>query len=207
MRKILTLLSAATLLATPALAEARGFDSNFSTEITGPIKLEVVVSEDLAHRANNLPKKLTNRGSRSRLNGAFANNGHFGDRAITFLIEDLEEELTRDFAKRGITLSDSAPTLLRVTIDKVKPNRPTVNQLANDNSLSFRSFGIGGADVSAEITSASGETLGQADFDYYSSFLDGPLEGRSSWFDASRAFSRFSKSLSKKLVRVGAASS
>jgi len=83
MRKYITLLPAAALLVTPAFAQARGFDADFSKAVTGPFKLEVVVSEDLAHRAN-------------------------------------------------------------------KNNRPTFNQLSQDIGLSFKSFGIGGADVSAE---------------------------------------------------------
>ena len=149
MRKFLTLISAAALLSTPAIAQARGFDSNFSQNVAGPYKLEVVVSEDLAHRANNLPEKLSDRASGRRLNASFANNGNYGDKEIEFLLEDMEKEITRDFAKRGLTLSDTAPTLLRVTINKVRPNRPTHNQLSEDIGLSFSSFGIGGADVSA----------------------------------------------------------
>jgi len=47
MRKFLTLISAAALLSTPAIAQARGFDSNFSQNVAGPYKLEIVVSEDL----------------------------------------------------------------------------------------------------------------------------------------------------------------
>jgi len=93
MRKILTLFSAVALLAVPATAQARGLDFDISQPIAGPIKLEIVVSEDLAHRANNLPKKLSDRRSGSRISGSFSNNGHYGDREIEFLLEDLEEEL------------------------------------------------------------------------------------------------------------------
>jgi len=208
MRNILTLLSAAALLSVPVSAQARGFESNFAQTITGPIKLEVIVSEDLAHRANNLPKNRSFRSSGSRINGsAFANNGKYGDKEIVFLLNDLTEELERDFAKRDIVISDTAPTILKVTIERVKPNRPTINQLSQDSTLSFNSFGIGGAEVTAEISSANGESLGRAEFDYFSSFLDGPITGRSSWFDTSRAFSRFSKRLSKKLSSAGASSS
>ena len=207
MRNILTLLSAAALLAVPTAAQARGLNSNFSQAVTGPIKLEIVVSEDLAHRANNLPKDLSQRGSRSRLSASFSGNGHYGDREIDFLLSDLEDELLRDFDKRGIALSDTAPTVLRVTIEAVKPNRPTLNQLKQDTALSFTSFGIGGAELSADITSASGEVLGHAEYDYYSSFNDFPLQGRSTWSDATRAFASFSKQYTKKLARAGAAAS
>ncbi len=203
MRKFLTLVATTAVLATPAFAQARGFDSDFSQAVTGPFKLEVVVSEDLAYRANNLPKKLSDRGSGSRLNAAFSNNGKYGDRAIDELLEDMQDEIVRDFAKKGLTLSESAPTLLRITIIDAKPNRPTFNQLSQEPSLSFQSFGIGGADVSAEVISAGGAVLGTAKYDYYSNFNDRDVQFSGIWTDADRAFSRFSKKLSKKLAKMG----
>ena len=202
MRKFLTLVATTAVLATPAFAQARGFDSDFSQAVTGPFKLEVVVSEDLAYRANNLPKKLSDRGSGSRLNAAFSNNGKYGDRAIDELLEDMQDEIVRDFAKKGLTLSESAPTLLRITIIDAKPNRPTFNQLSQEPSLSFQSFGIGGADVSAEVISAGGAVLGTAKYDYYSNFNDRDVQFSGIWTDADRAFSRFSKKLSKKLAKM-----
>lgn len=204
MRLILTLFTTAALLATPAFAHARGFDSNLPASVTGPIKLEIVVSDDLAHRANNLPSKSSDRRSR-RLGSSFANNGHYGDREIEFLIENMSDEILGDFAKRGITLSDTAATTLRVTIVDAKPNRPTFNQLSEDPSLSYQSFGAGGTEVTAEIISASGEVIGEADYDYYASLNDFPIGQAGTWSDAQRAFSRFSKTLSKKLAAAGAA--
>lgn len=204
MRKFLTLISAAAILATPAFAQARGYDSDFSQAVTGPFKLEVVVSEDLAHRANNLPKKLSDRGSSSRLNSPFSNNGKYGDRAIEDLLEEMQDEIRDDFSKRGLTLSNSAPTLLRITIVDAKPNRPTFNQLSRDASLSFKSFGIGGAEIMAEFVSAGGTVIGTAEYDYYSSFNDRPaIQHSAVWMDADRAMSRFSKKLSKELVKMG----
>lgn len=208
MRKFLTLISAAAILATPAFAQARGFDSNFSQAVTGPIKLEIVVSEDLAHRANNLPEKLSDRGSGNRLNSGFSNNGKYGDRAIERLLEEMNDELVADFAKRGLTLSDTAPTLLRVTIDRVKPNRPTFNQLSDDPSLSYESFSIGGADITAEFIQAGGQVIGTAEYDYYSSFQDGDfIQFAGTWTDADRAISRFSERLTKKLAKMDRAGS
>ena len=203
MRKLLTLISTAAILTTPAFAQARGFDADFSQAVTGPFKLEVIVSDDLAHRANNLPKKLSDRGTSSRLNSAYASNGKYGDRAIEDLLEEMHEEITGDFAKRGLVLSESAPTLLRITIVKAKPNRPTFNQLGEDPSLSFKSYGIGGAEVSAEFITAGGDVVGTAEYDYYSSFGDRPhLSASGVWTDADRAMSRFSKKLSKKLAKM-----
>lgn len=208
MRKFLTLISAAALLATPAFAHARGFDSDFSQTITGPFKLEVVVSEDLAHRANNFPKKRSDRGSsRGRLPSPFSGNGKYGDREIEHLLKDMQEEFARDFAKRDLVLSDTAPILLRVTIDDVKPNRPTFNQLSKDSRLSFQSKSIGGADVFVEIISAGGNVIGTAKYDYYSSFNDGSIIGSGIWTDTERAFSNFSNRLSKKLAAMSTDSS
>jgi len=202
MRKFLLVLTSTALLATPALAEARGFKSDLPSTISGPIKLEIIVSDDLAHRANNLPKKLSDRGTGSRLNAAFSNNGYYGDREITYLLEEMEEELVQDFGRRGLTLSETAPTVLKVTIETVKPNRPTIKQLSKDTSLSFQSFGIGGAEISAEFLSASGESLGQASYDYFSNLNDRPFRQAGTWADANRAFSRFSNRLTKELATL-----
>lgn len=207
MRKFLIFLSATAVLTAPAFAHARGFDSDFSAAIKGPFKLEVVVSEDLAHRANNLPKKLSDRGGSTRLQSGFANNGRFGDREIEYLLEDMREEITEDFAKRGLILSESAPNLLRVTINEVKPNRPTFNQLREEPNLSFQSIAIGGADVSAEIVDGQGTVIGTAEYDYFSNFNDRPLRGTGVWTDAYRAFSRFSKQLTKTLSKTSTGSS
>ena len=207
MRIILSLLSAGALLATPAISQARGFESDFSQAVTGPFKLEIIVSEDLAHRANNLPKKMSDRGSSSRLNSSFSNNGRYGDKEIEYLLTKIEDEVREDFAHRGIALSDTAPTLLRITIEEVKPNRPTFNQLKRDVSLSYESFGIGGAEISADLIAAGGDVLGQAEYDYFSSLNDHPFRSQSTWTDTRRAFSRFSKKLTKKLASAGAASS
>ena len=122
MRRILSLLTAAALVTFPATTMAQGLKSKLPKTLTGPIKLEIVVSEDLAHRANNLPKRVSQRGSQTRLNGSFTSNGKYGDGSITYLLNDLKEELVDDFAKRNIVLSDTAPTILKVTIEKVKPN-------------------------------------------------------------------------------------
>ena len=206
MRRILRLFSAAALLlALPTAAQAQGLKTDFSETIKGPVKLEIIVSEDLAHRANNLPKRQSQRISRTRLNGSFSNNGKYGDKAITFLLNDLKEELVEDFEKRNIVISDKAETILKVTIEKVKPNRSTYNQLKEDSNLSVRSYSIGGAEVSVDISTINGKNLGHTYYDYYSSFGDRPIQGRKSWLDASDAFHSFSKQFSKKLAKAGAA--
>jgi len=206
MRKILTFLTATALLATPAFAQARGFDSEFTQAITGPIKFEVVVSEDLAHRANNLPKKLSDRGTGSGQNSVFFNNGFYGDRDIEYLVEKMTKELECDFEKYDVAVSDTSTTVLRVTIEDAKPNRPTINQLKHEANLSFRSFSLGGAGITAELRSGTGELIGQAEYDYFSLFNDDPNQGVAVWYDARQAFSKFSKKMVKTIAKNGPAS-
>ena len=204
MHKLIPALALATVLSLPALAQARGFDSDLASTITGPIKVEVLVSDDLAHRAENLPEKLSDRGSSRRLNAAFANNGKYGQKAIDHLVEEMTEELAEDFDKYGIATSDDAPTLLRVTLEMAKPNRPTFNQLSEDASLSFQSFSIGGAEITAEVIGASGENLGTMEYDYYSTLNENGFHPVGIWQDADRSISRFSKKATKKLAALGA---
>ena len=207
MRILTPILATALAVSLPTLAGAVGFESDLATTITGPIKVEVVVSEDLAHRAENLPKKLSDRGSGSRLNSPFSNNGKYGQRDVDRRVEELKEELADDFAKYGVQTSDTAPTLFRVTLEMVKPNRPTFNQLSQDSSLSFKSFGIGGAEISAELISAGGESLGTMDYDYYSTLNEYGFRPTGIWMDADRSISRFSKKATKKLAAMGAGGS
>jgi len=204
MRKILSLVSAAALIALPSTALAHGSKSDISDNIKGPIKVEITVSEDLAHRANNLPKKRSDRSSRPRKTGAFANYGKYGDDAIAYLLHDLKAELIDDFVKRDISFSETPATIIKVTIEKAKPNRPTANQLKHDGKLFFKSLSTGGAEVSVEVLSNTGEKLGHAHYDYYGSFGDTAINVRNSWYDASEAFHYFSKEFSKKLVKAGA---
>ena len=204
MKRLTPILVLGASLSFSSLANATGFDSDLATTITGPIKVEVVVSEDLAHRAEHLPKKLSDRGSSRRLNAAFANNGKFGQRDIDRLVEEMNEELVEDFEKYGITISDDAPTVLRVTLEKVKPNRPTFKQLSEDTSLSFQSFSIGGAEITAEVIGAGDENLGTMEYDYYSNFNDIGSRGLTTWYDTNRTISRFSKRAAKKLAALGA---
>jgi len=51
---------------TPAFAKSRGLETTITAPLTTPIKVEVIIGEDLAHRAENLPKKRRDRGQSTR---------------------------------------------------------------------------------------------------------------------------------------------
>ena len=101
MRTVLasSLLALSLTLAAPAIATSYGFDTTVTAPLTSAVKIEVVVSEDMAHRANNLPEKLSDRSSARGLRSGFAGNGFYGDRDIERLTERLEFKLEQKFAK------------------------------------------------------------------------------------------------------------
>jgi len=186
-------------VAAPALAKSYGFDTTVTAPVSSAVKIEVIVSEDMAHRANNLPKKLSDRSNARTLRSGFSGNGFYGDRDIERLTERLESKLEKKFAQKGIEVSDTALTVLRITIEDAKPNRPTFNQLSKEPSLSFHSFGNGGAELQAELIAAGGESLGTMSYRYYENDIrDAKFGG--TWGDAHRAFGRFASKAAKTLA-------
>ena len=203
MRRFNLLLSATALMAMPMAASANGFESTIETPVTAPVKIEVSLSDDLAHRANNLPEKLRDRGNGSvrSLRAGFTANGYYGDKALENLVEEIEEELTEDLTDRGITVSDEAQTVLRVTLEDVRNNRPTFEQLARQPSLSMQSFALGGAELTGELIDASGESLGTVEYEWFDRAFNDIAFAQASgvWTDANRAISRFSKRTAKAM--------
>jgi len=153
----------------------------------------------MAHRANNLPEKLSDRGNARSLRAGFAGNGFYGDRDIERLTERLESKLEKKFAKKGIEVSDTASTVLRITIEDAKPNRPTFNQLSKQPGLSFQSFANGGAELEAELIAAGGQSLGTMSYRYYENDIRYAQNG-GTWHDAHRAFSSFASKAAKTLA-------
>ena len=200
---LLALLILMTLLiilasASPAFAKFRGFDSTVDTALKTSVKIEVAISDDLAYRANHLPKKLRDRGTSGRLNSAFARNGHYGEREIKRLSEQLHKRLTKTFIREGFSVADNAPTILRVTISRAIPNRPTFNQLSKDPGLSYQSIGLGGATLEGQLIDAGGQSLGDLNYKWYETDIRDAQYG-GTWSDAHRAFSRYAAKVTKTL--------
>lgn len=193
-------LAATGLMALSAPAFANGYESTLTTAVTTPVKVDIQLSEDLAYRANNLPKKLADRGGVARLNSGFSNNGYYGDKALNDLKKRLERRLNERFERSGITVSETAPVTLKVVIENAKPNRPTFNQLSKEPSLSYQSFGLGGAKISSQLIDASGKSLGEANYAWFENFIQDAQFG-GTWSDADLAFRRYAKKISKDLSR------
>lgn len=200
MRTILTssLLALSFTLAAPAMAKSYGYDTTVTAPLSSAVKIEVVLSEDMMHRANNLPKKLSDRSNARGLRSGFAGNGFYGDRDLERLTKRLNSKLENRFARKGIEISDTASTVLRVTIEDAKPNRPTFNQLSNQPGLSFKSIGNGGAELQAELIASGGQSLGTISYKYYENDIRFANQG-GIWHDTYRAFDRFARRAAKTL--------
>ena len=191
-------MTSSLLFAASTSAQATGFESTINAPIAPNVKIEVSLAEDLAHRANNLPEKLSDRGAGSGRSTAFSQNGYYGDKDLARLSQRVEEKLTRALTKRGVAVSDTAPTVLRVTLTDVKNNRPTFRQLSKDVILSYQSFGNGGAELEAEVIAAGGSSLGTMQYDWFETDIRDARFG-GTWSDANRAIDRFAKRAAKKL--------
>lgn len=192
-----SLIALSFAIAAPAIAKV-GFDTTVTTPLTSAVKIEVILSEDMAHRANNLPEKLSDRSGARGLRSGFSGNGFYGDRDLERLTKRLESKLEHKLTKKGIEVSDDASTVLRITIEDAKPNRPTYNQLSVQPGLSFQSIGNGGAELEAELIAAGGESLGTMSYRYYETDIRDARFG-GTWGDAHRAFGRFASKAAKTL--------
>lgn len=205
MRKILTSLAiGSALIMTAGLANAgspKAFESNITSIPATSIRIEAALSEDLAYRANNLPKKISDRSSARGLNSGFAGNGLYGEKDLNRLVADLEKWTEQDLEKRGIDVDEEAQAVLKITLVDVRPNRPTFNQLSRQPGLSFQSFALGGAEFEGELFTAEGASLGQVSYSFYETFFDQFQRNTHAWYDARRSMRRFSKRLSKDLAK------
>jgi hypothetical protein len=201
MNRVITsvLFTTSLALAAPSVSYATGFDTTITSPLAGAVKVEVRLSKDLAYRADNLPEKLSDRSSGGGRSTAFSDNGFYGERDLVRLQTRLEERLVKQLTKRGVSVSDTASTVLRVTLDDAKNNRPTFRQLGKDPGLSYQSFGRGGAEIEAELLRAGGNAVGTMSYEWYEDDIRDARYG-GTWSDAHRAIDRFAKKAAKTLA-------
>ena len=185
LRKLcLTLALAAplALLSAPAQAQ-RGLHAEYSATPSGPVAIgAITASEDL-----------------------LAEDDVVGPRDIERLSNRIRREFERELGQIGQLADNGAGSVLNVVILDATPNRPTAAQLRATPGLSLRSFGIGGAELEAELISASGETIALYRYEWSS-----PHIGNSSragvWTDAERAIGFFADRVAGSLQAASAGS-
>lgn len=100
----------------------------------------------------------------------------------------LERELASNPAYEGARI--------HLVLTDVAPNRPTRQQLNDTPGLDYiRSFSVGGAAIEGEIVTADGQVR-PVQYDWYSHDIR-DSRYMSTWQDADRAFTRFSRRLAQ----------
>lgn len=124
--------------------------------------------------------------------------GEKAEKAFTKTYGERERETVRELITTNLRreLGDQA-TRVDLVINDATPNRPTFKQLGDNPSLSFQSFGIGGADITGKAFDAEGNVLGEVQYDWYGDILWANTAW--TWTDADRAFYRFSRLLADKV--------
>lgn len=193
-------LSLSLAFAAPAMAKSsQKFESSLTSTASTPVNIEVVIGDDLAYRANNLPKNIRDRGYGVRgARAGFSGNGYYGERDLTRLAQRLEKKVAQRLSKQGVAIDENAGTTLRLVITDARPNRPTFEQLSHQPSLSYRSFSNGGAAFEGQLISRSGEPLGDVSYAWYERNIESAAYS-STWTDANRAIDRFARKTAKTI--------
>ncbi|MEM8617806.1 MAG: hypothetical protein AAGF20_12845 [Pseudomonadota bacterium] len=120
----------------------------------------------------------------------------YGLREGPKLIEEVTEDLEREFARRSVN-----PARVDITIIDAKPNRPTFSQLTDRPGLDpIRSISLGGMKLKGIAYDESGTVIGEREYRWYENDIRQVI-GQSTWGDARRASSRFASRFAKDLAQ------
>ncbi|MFD1189296.1 hypothetical protein [Phenylobacterium conjunctum] len=109
------------------------------------------------------------------------------DRVAESLRQTVARKLDRTGALQGAQVD--------LTLDDVKPNRPTFKQLGDKPGLSYQSFSVGGARVTGSATAADGSVT-PVSYQWYETDIRNAWY-QPTWGDADRAFGRLADRLSR----------
>ncbi len=200
MRTVLStvILSTGLLFTSPAMAKnSKKFENTYAVPVSS-VKVEVVLSEDLEWRANNLPKDRSDRRNAKNSRDGFGGNGFYGERDLSKLVTRLEKRLAKQLEKRGVKVDPESENVLKVTLDDVRPTHPTFNQLSRNSSLSMRSVARGGASFVGSLIANNGEDQGNISYAWYENDICNTAG--TTWSDTNRAIDRFAKKTAKSLA-------
>ena len=115
----------------------------------------------------------------------------YGARDIRDLAVDLQTAVARETAKTGAF--EGARIVLELA--DVRPNRPTFKQMADNPSLSYSSFGTGGAVIEGHAVMPDGHVVPLSYRYYETDIRYAPLGG--TWSDAELTIDRFAHRLGR----------
>jgi len=113
-----------------------------------------------------------------------------GEREVQQQATRLADVVRQTLVRRGAL--DGAE--INLTLADLKPNRPTMQQMAETPGLDAqRSISIGGATITGQVTTADGQ-IHPVSHDFYSNTI-AEVRGFTTWQDADRAYSRLANAL------------
>lgn len=118
-------------------------------------------------------------------------------RDVSALSDSLTRKVKSQLQSRGVWAETGGDTLV-LTLTSLTPNRPTMAQMRDNPSLSFQSFGLGGAALTGKLVSVDGKELGTVSYSWEETWIDNVVQV-GTWHDAQRAFSLFARHLSRDL--------
>lgn len=115
-----------------------------------------------------------------------------GQREVEEQASRLADVVRQTLARRGAL--DGAE--INLTLTDLKPNRPTMQQMADRPGLDgLRSISTGGATITGHVTTADG-MIHPVQYDWYSSSL-ADVRGFTTWQDADRVYRRLADNLAE----------
>jgi len=123
-----------------------------------------------------------------------------GVREGEYLAGAVNEAVARALTERGATLGGGDLTI-EISIIDADPNRPTMQQLADQPGLdSIRSVSIGGAELRAVLRNASGEVVSEVTHRRYNHSLADISGPSTTWTEANRAIRQFARRVADAYV-------
>jgi hypothetical protein len=120
----------------------------------------------------------------------------------------VEQAIAQALERRGATLGEAAPVSIEVSIVDADPNRPTMQQLADQPGLdAARSVSIGGAELHAVLRGADGQVLSEVTHRRYNHSLQDLTGAATTWTEARRAIRRFADKVADAYVAHASARS
>ncbi|MEO1643479.1 MAG: hypothetical protein AAFR74_09095 [Pseudomonadota bacterium] len=119
----------------------------------------------------------------------------YGEREGPRLIEEVTEDVTRQFEKRGLEVAR-----VDIVIIDAKPNRPTFQQQLDRPGLDgFRSISVGGMSLEGTAFDEAGNAIGSKSYKFFETDIRDVI-GSTTWTDARRASDRFARRFAKELA-------
>jgi hypothetical protein len=120
-------------------------------------------------------------------------NDDLGAREGEYLSRAVHEAVANALAERGATLGGGELTI-EISIIDADPNRPTMQQLANQPGLDpIRSVSIGGAELRAVLRNSSGDVVSEVTHRRYNHSLADLNGASTTWTEANRAIRQFAR--------------